>query len=183
MDQDGEEELMTYNQVMDHLNRDLEIPVVLKFKRIVSHQGPLKPHDKDYKGSLYNVMIEWEGREITAVLLSIIAKDDPVTCAIYAKENDVLEYAGWKDISHWPAVRRSSFSWQCKLTHVPFALHPNINRAMNLVWYQSEDFERNVNKLVVHGNIPFLILCMWLTLDAKNGDIFHPSEWEIDNRL
>ena len=26
----------------------------------------------------------------------MIAKDDPVTCAIYAKENNLLELDGWK---------------------------------------------------------------------------------------
>jgi hypothetical protein len=96
MDQDGREELMSYNQVMDYLNRDLENPVLWKFKRIETHQAPLKPHDKDYKGSLYNVLIEWEGGEISAEPLSIIAKDDPVTCAIYAKENNLLGCEGWK---------------------------------------------------------------------------------------
>jgi len=28
--------------------------------------------------------------------LSVIAADDPVTCAIYAKENNLLEQEGWK---------------------------------------------------------------------------------------
>jgi hypothetical protein len=40
MDQDGKEEILSYNQIMDYLNRDLENPVLWKFKRIVSHQGP-----------------------------------------------------------------------------------------------------------------------------------------------
>jgi hypothetical protein len=81
---------------LEHLNRDAENPIVWKYKRIVSHQGPLKPDDPDYKGSLYNVMLEWEGGEITAEPLAVIAKDDPVTCAIYAKENNLLHLDGWK---------------------------------------------------------------------------------------
>jgi hypothetical protein len=40
-------------------------------------------------------MIEWENGEITLEPLSIIAKDDPVTCAIYAQDNDLLELLGW----------------------------------------------------------------------------------------
>ena len=28
--------------------------------------------------------------------LDIIAEDDPVTCAIYARDNDLLEKPGWK---------------------------------------------------------------------------------------
>ena len=31
--------------------------------------------------------------------LSIIAASDPVTCAIYAKDNNLLEHDGWKRFS------------------------------------------------------------------------------------
>ena len=34
--------------------------------------------------------------EITAEPLSIISANDPVTCAIYAKQNNLLELEGWK---------------------------------------------------------------------------------------
>ena len=53
------EELITYNKMLDHITRDEENPVVWKFRRITGHQGPLKPDHPDYKGSLYNVMVEW----------------------------------------------------------------------------------------------------------------------------
>ena len=42
-------------------------------------------------------MIEWENGEITREPLSIIAADDPVTCAIYAKDNDLLDTATWME--------------------------------------------------------------------------------------
>ena len=51
--------------------------------------------DLDWKGSKYNVQVEWETGEITFEPLSIIAADDPVTCAAYAKENDLLALGGW----------------------------------------------------------------------------------------
>ena len=38
----------------------------------------------------------WETGEKTYEPLSILAADDPVTCAIYAKENDLLHIEGWK---------------------------------------------------------------------------------------
>jgi hypothetical protein len=42
-------------------------------------------------------MIEWENGEITSVPpLAVIAADDPVTYALYAKENDLLELDAWK---------------------------------------------------------------------------------------
>ena len=41
-------------------------------------------------------MVEWETGEITSEPLKIIAVDDPVTCAIYGKNNNLLEEEGWK---------------------------------------------------------------------------------------
>ena len=40
--------------------------------------------------------MEWENGEITPEPLSIIAKDAPVACAIYARENNLLEVPGWR---------------------------------------------------------------------------------------
>ena len=65
-----------------------------------SHQGPLSPQDENYKGSKYNVMVEWETGEITEDPLSLIATDDPVTCATYAKKHDLLHLDGWKRLKH-----------------------------------------------------------------------------------
>ena len=37
----------------------------------------------------------WETGEITLEPLSVIASDDPVTCAAYAKQHDLLAVEGW----------------------------------------------------------------------------------------
>ena len=61
-----------------------------RFRAIIGHQGPLLASDPDWKGSKYNVQVEWETGEIT-----FEPNDDPVTCAAYAKENDLLALEGW----------------------------------------------------------------------------------------
>jgi hypothetical protein len=43
--------------------------------------------DPRYKGSTINVFVEWATGKITEEPLCLIANDDPVTCAIYAKEH------------------------------------------------------------------------------------------------
>ena len=45
-------------------------------------------------------MVEWETGEITEESLSLIATDDPVTCATYAKKHDLLHLDGWKRLKH-----------------------------------------------------------------------------------
>ena len=45
-------------------------------------------------------MVEWETGEITEEPLSIIAQDDPVTCAAYAKEHSPLHLLRWTKLKH-----------------------------------------------------------------------------------
>ena len=95
------EELISYNQLLQHLenaqDHDMGMDQELfKFRAIIRHQGPLLASDPDWKGSKYNVQVEWETGKITFEPLSIIAADDPVTCAAYAKENDLLALEGWR---------------------------------------------------------------------------------------
>ena len=68
-------------------NAAVEYPVSLDEAIAASHP--------DWKDSKYNVQVEWETAEITYEPLSIIAADDPVTCAPYDKENDLLALEGW----------------------------------------------------------------------------------------
>ena len=51
-------------------------------------------HQIQIGSSKYNVQVGWETGEITFEPLSIIAADDPVTCAAYAKEHDLLAVEG-----------------------------------------------------------------------------------------
>ena len=60
-----------------------------KFRAIIGHKGPLKATDPNWKGSKYNVQIEWETGEITFEPLNVIAADDPITCAAYAKKTNL----------------------------------------------------------------------------------------------
>ena len=89
------EEIITYNQILQRLEKDDGDLGEWKFKSITSHDGPLSPSSPKYNGSKWNVRVEWENGEITWEPLGIIAKSDPVTCAIYAKENGLLDTPGW----------------------------------------------------------------------------------------
>jgi hypothetical protein len=99
---DGQEadEIITYNELVDHLCAQFESEEpaedIFNFKSIKGHQGPLISGDPAYKGSRYNVMVEWETGETTYEPLELIAKDDAVTCALYAKDNGLLNTPGWK---------------------------------------------------------------------------------------
>ena len=95
------EEIISYNQLVDHLeapaNNDNEISDDLfKLRALICHQGPLMPIDPNWKGYKYNVLVDWEAGEKTYETISVLAADVPVTCALYAKENDLLHIDGRK---------------------------------------------------------------------------------------
>ena len=90
------EEIITYNDLLDRLEEGDGEDGLWKFTSINSHKGPLKPTNPEYRGSQWNVRVQWENGESTWEPLEVIAKSDPVTCAIYAKRNDLLEQPGWK---------------------------------------------------------------------------------------
>jgi hypothetical protein len=75
----------------------------------VGHQGPLLGHDKDYNGSRFNVLVEWENGEIITEPLSVIAANNPVTCAVCAREHDLLDVKGWKRFRNLQGLQMVAF--------------------------------------------------------------------------
>ena len=86
INKDQAEEIMSYNQLMDYIQKGTDAEEdpdsLFKFRDIVAHQGPLE--------------VEWESGEVTYEPLTLISKDDPITCAVYAKKHDFLDTTGWK---------------------------------------------------------------------------------------
>jgi hypothetical protein len=71
------------------------------FKSMTDHQGPMSSKHKDYKGTLYNVLVKWEDGYETYEPLDIIMKDDPITVAQYAEDHGLLDTAGWKKLKQF----------------------------------------------------------------------------------
>ena len=57
-DKDEYDRILSYNDIINHIEDDENFEGVWKFKRITGHQGPLSQHDPNYKGSSYNVLVE-----------------------------------------------------------------------------------------------------------------------------
>ena len=110
INKDQAEEIMSYNQLMDYIQKGTDAEEdpdsLFKFRDIVAHQGPLESTDPNHKGSKYNVMVEWESGEVTYEPLTLISKDDPITCAVYAKKHDLLDTTGWKHLKRYAKTSR-----------------------------------------------------------------------------
>jgi hypothetical protein len=63
VNEDSNKEVITYNQLLNYLAKDDNNNIIWKFNCIASHQGPLTTKHPNYKGSMYNIMVEWENGE------------------------------------------------------------------------------------------------------------------------
>ena len=102
--QEDVEQVITYNQLLDYLEKDesqLMEDAYWSFKDIIAHQGPLTKEDPHYKRSSYNVMNKWDTGETSYEPLSLIIQDDPISCAVYAKEHGLLNTPGWKHLKKY----------------------------------------------------------------------------------
>jgi hypothetical protein len=88
LNKDQQEDIIKYNKMLKSITKDKESDITWKCRWIVSHEVG--------QGSQYDLLIEWENGEITKEPLKVIAIDKPVMCAIYARENGLLEQPGWK---------------------------------------------------------------------------------------
>jgi hypothetical protein len=113
------DEIIAYNElsniIEDQHEKELHEPesATWSFKAINAHEGPLKTTDRRYKGSSYNVLVHWEDGSETFEPLSVIAKEDPLTCALYAKDHDLLDTPGWKSLKRI-ATREVKFARMVK---------------------------------------------------------------------
>ena len=94
------EKFISYSQHVDHqepvtnvkneTNDDL-----YRLRTLNCHQRPSKAPDPNLNRCKYNALVEWETGEKAYEPLSVLATDDPVTCASYTKGNGISHIDGW----------------------------------------------------------------------------------------
>ena len=97
------EEVLSYNELSDLVaeQHDREATgeiEIFSFRDISDHQGPIRPQDPNYKGSSYNVLVQWEDGTETWEPLALMIASDPATLAAYARTHDMLDTPGWKKL-------------------------------------------------------------------------------------
>ena len=90
------DDIVTYIDIINHIEKKEDEDTGWKFSSITNHQGPLSKGDKDYKGSRFNVLVNWDSGESTYEPLDLIGRDDLITCALYDKKHNLLNLPGWK---------------------------------------------------------------------------------------
>ena len=90
------EEIQSMQQILDKIGEEDDSEQLWKLRSVDGHQGPLSQSEPDYKGSKFNLCISWANREVTWEPLTVMGKSDPVTVALYGRDNNLLELDGWK---------------------------------------------------------------------------------------
>ena len=73
------EEVISYNELSDLVTESLAAKEsgqqdLISYSGILDHQGPLKSHNPKYKGSSYNVLVDWDDKTQTWEPLNTLAK-------------------------------------------------------------------------------------------------------------
>ena len=94
------EKVISYSQLVGHLEatankKNKTNDDLYKLRALIGHQGPFKATYSNWQGWKDNVLVKWETGEKTYEPLSVLAADDPVTCASYAKGNGLSHIDGW----------------------------------------------------------------------------------------
>jgi len=95
------EEVVAHNDLVDFIEKDTAWEGAWTFEKILSHKK-VRKGDKDYRGAGMNCLVLWSTGEQTWEPLydrsgkSGLWIDDPVTVAIYARDNGLLDEPGWK---------------------------------------------------------------------------------------
>ena len=84
------EHVMTYNRMLEWCDRDLDKGDFYRFVRILGHRKK-----SSAKGG-WQVLVEWASGETTWNDLTDTFQGDPVTLALYAKNNNLLHQPGWR---------------------------------------------------------------------------------------
>jgi hypothetical protein len=170
---DKYKEIMTYNQIMDHIEQVEEDTIVWRFKQIAGHEGPLTKNHPMWKESIYNVRVEWENGEITNLSMTTIAANDPVTCAIYAKDNSLLDVPGWK---RFKSIARRQFCMANQAKLRSFCLAPNYKYRFEIPW----DYKHAVELDEKHGTTQWVDATSLEMVQLDDYGCFHDEGKGVD---
>jgi hypothetical protein len=121
-----------------------------------------------WKGSIYNVCAEWENGEITNEPMTTNAADDPVTCAIYAKDNNLLDVPSWKRFKSIARRQQHMFCMANQAKLRSFHLAPKYKYGFEI----PQDYKHAVELDEKHGTTQWVDATSLERVQLDNYDCF-----------
>jgi hypothetical protein len=149
------EEIVSYNQIIDFIEKDDNWDGVWKFREILSHKSKLTKKSKEYRGCGASLHILWENDETSWEPFTThdkmgIFDQDPVTVALFAVKHNLIGQPGWSD----PLL--------CKYAKTPKRIMRQANQAKLHSFRTAPRFMYGVQIPCNHAEA--------MELDAKNGN-------------
>jgi hypothetical protein len=149
---------------------------VWRFKGIVGHDGPLTKNHLMWKGSIYNVRVEWENRETSNEPMTTIAADDPVTRASYAKDNNLLDVPGWERFKSIARCLQHMFCMANQAKLRSFRLAPKYKYGFEI----PPDYKHAKELDEKHGTTRWVDATSLEMVQLDNYDCFHDQGKGVD---
>ena len=168
IDGDQLDDLISYKQLMEYLEDKTDTgPLedgLYRFKCIKDHKGPYTSSDPEYNGSSYNLLIEWETGEQTWEPLSNTIASDPYTCAVYAKEHNLLNTPGWKLLKKHARTARRLIGTLKKSKY----RQARVSRKYKHGWEVPRDYDMHYNLIYTMATTSGRKLLIWKLSNSKN---------------
>ena len=129
----AKEDIVSYSEIIDAVNKRLGDDDGDDPHEVLWFLDCLVDHKRNTDGS-YSVKVKWSTGEETWEPLKMMAVDDPITCAKYAKENNLLDTPGWKRFKRL-AQREKKF---IRMLRQAFA-----SKRKNAIKYKPEELQRS----------------------------------------
>ena len=121
---DQYQEIVASNDIIRNVEKDHNAHDLWKCKRTTVRKVSIFPHHHKYKESSYNVRTEWKIEEGTIEPIGSISANDPVSCAIYAKQQNLLDTPSWKKLWHIAKRQKKLFRMVNQSKLWSFRLNP-----------------------------------------------------------
>jgi hypothetical protein len=129
-----------------------------------------------WKGSIYNVRVEWENGEITNEPMTTIAANDPATCAIYAKDNNLLDVPGWTCFKSIARRQQHMFPMANQAKLRSFRLAPKYKYGFKMPW----DYKHAVELDEKHGTTQWVDATSLEMVQLDDYNCFHDQGKGVD---
>jgi len=97
------DEVLTYNQMLNWIEKSAVEDQYFIVDSIIAHQ-PAKKTWTD--GSRWEVKVKWASNETSWEPLNTIKECDPITVALYAEANNLLDTNGWKRLARYTKKKK-----------------------------------------------------------------------------
>ena len=153
------DDIMSYNDILDYVEKETnnQYGDYWRFRKIISHSLPPGKKVKNKTG--IELQVVWETGATSTESFEALRKDIPVDLAIYAKENNLLEFDGWDTLNR--LANRSKLTERL-VKQAKLRINTVVEAETNV--YQAQEPSCSRSSTSIHRSISVSLHCLILVL-------------------